>query len=355
MAKPIHPVILSGGKGMRLWPISRPDHPKQLLPLLTGRTMLQETVLRVADRDGFAPPTIICHEDQRFVVAEQLRQIGCEPDRIVLEPVGRNTAPPAAIAALLQARTDPEAQILLLPADHAVGNVAAMIEAIACGRAAAGMGKLVTFGICPDKPETGYGYIKRGAAFPEGPGCFAIDRFVEKPERAVAEQMVATGEYLWNSGMFLFRADRYLQELEKSEPDVLAACHSACAGQNGEGDFLRLDATAMRSCPAISIDHAVMEHTSDGAVVPADVGWSDVGTWDALWQALEQDADGNVVTGTVATKATSGCLLRSDGPELVVAGLENCVVVATNDAVLVCSMDHAQDVKALVDQISNGS
>lgn len=353
MARPINPVILSGGKGMRLWPISRPDHPKQLLPLVTPRTMLQETTLRVAGRADFAQPLVICQEDQRMVVDEQLRQIECTPNRIVLEPVGRNTAPPAAVAALLLAESDSEALILLLPADHVVGNVPAMIDAVARGAAAARQGKLVTFGIRANRPEAGYGYIRRGDALPHYDGCFAIDQFVEKPDRDVAEQYVASGQYFWNSGMFLFRADRFLAELAEAQPKVLDACQAAWEGKRADGTTIWLPGSALEACPAISVDHAVMEHTSHGTVVPVDMGWSDIGTWDSLWKSLDRDKDGNVISGPVVASDVSNCLLRSDGPELVVAGLRNCVVVATNDAVLVCPMDHAQHVKALVDQITD--
>jgi mannose-1-phosphate guanylyltransferase/mannose-6-phosphate isomerase len=290
----ILPVILSGGSGTRLWPLSREAYPKQFLPLTGERTMLQATWLRVADVAAH-PPIVVANESHRFVAAEQLQQAGTAPSAILLEPIGRNTAPAIAAAALEARRNGDDPLLLVLPSDHLINDIARFHQAIAQAAAIAEQGKLVTFGIQPTAPETGYGYIKAVA----GDGPRAIERFVEKPDLATAETYVASGEYYWNSGMFLFRASRYLEELERLQPQILAACRTAWEKARRDTDFIRLDADAFKASPSDSIDYAVMEKTGDAAVVPLDAGWSDVGSWTALRDVSEQDADGNAHRGDV--------------------------------------------------------
>jgi mannose-1-phosphate guanylyltransferase/mannose-6-phosphate isomerase len=345
-AVPIHPVILSGGKGTRLWPMSRALYPKQLLCLAGERSMLQETVARVT-RPGFAAPTIICNDEHRFIVAEQLRGIGIRPERLVLEPQGRNTAPAAALAALLVAGSEPEALLLMMPSDHVVGRPDAFAAAVAEGAAAAAAGALVTFGIQPTRPETGYGYIKAtgdGAVRP-------VERFVEKPDLATARSYLAEGGYFWNAGIFLFRADRLLAELERFEPAMVAACRAAVAGSAADLDFLRIAAEPFATCPSKSIDYAVMERTERAAVVPVDMAWSDVGAWDALWDLGDKDAAGNRLLGDVIATEARNCYVRSEAGLVAVVGVEDLVVVATDDAVLVAHKDQAQHVKDVVERL----
>ena len=344
------PVILSGGAGTRLWPLSRELYPKQFLPLVGDSTMLQDTVDRLVGikADG---PVVICHEQHRFIVAEQLRQRHVAPTAIILEPIGRNTAPAVAIAALiaLDGRSAGEDPLLLvMPADHLMRDPAAFHAAVGHGLAAAKAGKLVTFGVVPTKPETGFGYIRRAAG--QGP-TFPIAEFVEKPNAVRAAKYVASGDYLWNSGMFLFGARRFLNELGKFAPAMLAACQAALAGAKSDLDFIRLDGEAFALCPSDSIDYAVMEKTHDAVVVPLDAGWSDVGSWSALHENLESDAAGNVTRGDVVTEDTSGCYLYSSQRLVATVGLKDHVVVETKDAVLVAPKDRVQDVKNLVAQL----
>ena len=294
----IHPVILSGGTGSRLWPLSRSLFPKQLLALVSERSLIQDTLLR-ANGTAFAPPLVICNTEHRFLIAQQMREAGTAPDRIVLEPAGRNTAPAAAVAALMLAQTDPESAILLMPADHIVRNQTAFLQAVDRAAAAARQGRLVTFGIRPDAPETGYGYIRRGAALPGLADCFAVARFVEKPDAATAAGYIAAGDYDWNSGMFLFKAGAFLAELERLEPEMLAQCRDAVTKGASDLDFFRLDPTSFAKAKAISIDYAVMERTDKAAVVPVDMGWSDIGSWEALWTAAARDGSGNATKGDV--------------------------------------------------------
>ncbi len=348
----IHPVVLSGGSGTRLWPMSREHYPKQLLPLCSERSMLQDTALRVRDPDRFAAPLLVCNQEHRFIIAEQVRQSGLSPQGIVLEPVARNTAAAAAVAALMLAEADPDALLLLLPADHLIRDQEAFLAAVDAAAAVAASGRLVTFGIVPHAPETGYGYIRRGKAIDGHDGAFAVAAFVEKPTRARAEEFLGSGTYLWNSGMFLFPAALFLAELEKFEPAVLAAARAALAGGNRDLDFFRLDQKAFATSPSTSIDYAVMDRTAQAAVVAADMGWTDVGAWSALWDVGAKDTDGNVLLGDVLLHDTRNSYVRSDCDAVVaLVGLDDTIVVATDDAILVASRDRVQDVKVLVEQL----
>ncbi len=343
------PIILSGGAGTRLWPLSRELYPKQLLALTGERTLIQQTALRLEGVSA-AAPVVVCNEAHRFLVAEQLRQIGIEPAAMVLEPVGRNTAPAIALAAqaaLGAARAD-DPLLLVLPADHVIRDVPAFQKAVRAAMGPAGAGKLVTFGIVPSAPETGYGYIQRGARHG---AAYAIARFVEKPDAARAEQFVASGEYYWNSGMFLFRARRYLEELERFAPEMARVCAEAFASARSDLDFTRIERERFEACPADSIDYAVMEKTDDAVVVPLDAGWSDIGSWAALHAACEADAHGNVARGDVICEDSEGCYLYAESRLVSAVGLRNHVVVETKDAVLVAPKDRVQDVKKLVHRL----
>jgi mannose-1-phosphate guanylyltransferase/mannose-6-phosphate isomerase len=342
------PVILSGGSGTRLWPLSRELYPKQLLPLVGEHTMLQDTVLRLAGL-AMAAPIVVCNEAHRFLVAEQLRLIKCPAQAIILEPVGRNTAPAIALAAhAARAAAGEGALLLVLPADHVIRDAAAFRAAVQVAATAAGAGKLATFGVVPVAAETGYGYIRRGAAQGQ---AFRIGQFVEKPDAERARQFLASGEYYWNSGMFLFSAVRYLAELERLAPDIAAACEQAMHGATRDLDFTRVGASAFTACRSESIDYAVMEKTADAVVVPLDAGWSDVGSWSSLQAACQADAAGNVLQGDVLAEDTSGCYVHAGSRLVATVGLRDHVVVETKDAVLVAPRDRAQDVKALVNRL----
>jgi mannose-1-phosphate guanylyltransferase/mannose-6-phosphate isomerase len=346
----IVPVILSGGSGSRLWPLSRKALPKQLLALAGPDTMIQATVGRARD-EGFAAPIIIAGQDHRFIIAEQLRAAGVGNARIILEPAGRNTAPAAAVAALKVIEDDPEGLILLMPSDHVVGNPKAFQEAVALAAAAARTGALVTFGIKPAAPETGYGYIKAGVELGGVKGAFKVERFVEKPDRATAEKYLASGEYFWNSGMFLFSARAFLAEMERLEPGMLNFCRDAIAHAHRDLDFIRLGEVAFLACPSQSIDYAIMERTNHAAVVPADMGWSDVGSWQSLWEISPRDGDGNSILGDVVVQQAANSYIRSEGPLVAAVGVEDLVVVATKDAVLVSHRSASQNVKKIVEQL----
>jgi mannose-1-phosphate guanylyltransferase/mannose-6-phosphate isomerase len=347
---PLYPVILSGGSGTRLWPLSRAALPKQLLPLASDRTMLQETVIRLGGMADIGAPLVVCNNDHRFLIAEQMREIGVEPLGIFLEPMGRNTAPAAAVAALTLLKRDPDAVMLLLPADHLINDVPAFHAAVAEGMKAVTLGRLVTFGIVPGSPHTGYGYIQRGDSL-EGTTARQVARFVEKPDAATAEKFLAGGDYFWNSGMFLFSARQFVEELEQYRPDMLAACRRALEGGEHDLDFCRLDKAAFADCPSDSIDYAVMERTLNAAVVPAEVGWNDIGAWSALWDVGRKDADDNVVRGDVYLDGVKGSYVRAESRMVAVLGVENLLIVETPDAVLVAHQSKAQDVKKVVDYL----
>ncbi|MCD0246714.1 mannose-1-phosphate guanylyltransferase/mannose-6-phosphate isomerase [Xanthomonas melonis] len=339
------PIILSGGSGTRLWPLSRESYPKQFLPLIGDKSMLQSTWLRAAPVAGHAP-IVVANEEHRFMAAEQLQQLGVKPSAILLEPKGRNTAPAIAVAALEATRDGADPLLLVLPSDHVIGNEAAFQAGVKVAAEAAAQGKLVTFGIKPTAPETGYGYIKAGA----GAGVSAVERFVEKPDLATAQGYLASGEYYWNSGMFLFRASRYLEELRKFHPAIADACQQAWQNGKRDADFTRLDKDAFAASPSDSIDYAVMEKTADAVVVPLDAGWNDVGSWSSLLDVSEQDAQGNAHHGDVIQLDCRNTYAY--GSRLIaMVGLEDVVVVETPDAVLVGHRDRIQEVKDVVGRI----
>jgi mannose-1-phosphate guanylyltransferase/mannose-6-phosphate isomerase len=341
---PVIPVVLSGGSGTRLWPLSRELFPKQLQRLCSDYSMLQDTVKRAG-----GAPIVVCNQEHRFIVAEQLREIDVEPRAIVIEPVGRNTAPAVAVAALM-AEADPDALVLVMPSDHLVKDPAAFRRAVEIGLPVARAGRLVTFGIVPTAPNTGYGYIKRGDAIGSD-GAAAIERFVEKPDLATATTYVESGQYLWNSGIFLFPVGLLLAEMERFRPDIVSGCRQALSTGQSDLFFYRLNPEIFAALSGQSIDHAVMERTDRAAVVPVEMGWSDIGSFTALWQESGPDADGNVLTGDVVALNTTGSFVRSDRPLVATIGVHNLVVVATADAVLVADKSHDQDVKLVVEQL----
>ncbi|WP_459047888.1 mannose-1-phosphate guanylyltransferase/mannose-6-phosphate isomerase [Stenotrophomonas sp. PSU_St99] len=338
----IQPVILSGGSGTRLWPLSREAYPKQFLPLAGELTMLQATWQRVAPLAARGP-LVIANEEHRFVAAEQLQQVGAEPAAIILEPVGRNTAPAIAVAALEATRDGADALLLVLPSDHVITDEAAFRSAVQAAASAADAGKLVTFGIVPTGPETGYGYIKAA----DGQGVRTVERFVEKPDLETATGYVSSGQYYWNSGMFLFKASRYLQELERFQPEMLASSRQAWQQARRDADFTRLDKDAFTAVPSDSIDYAVMEKTADAVVIPLDAGWNDVGSWTALRDVSQQDGDGNAHQGDVIAIDCRNTYAYAQRLVALV-GLDDVVVVETDDAVLVGKADRMQEVKTVV-------
>ncbi|WP_346838817.1 mannose-1-phosphate guanylyltransferase/mannose-6-phosphate isomerase [Microbulbifer sp. SAOS-129_SWC] len=352
------PVILCGGTGSRLWPLSREAYPKQFLPLAGEQTMLQATARRL---DGLAPvggvpvqaPILVCNEVHRFAAAEQLQEVGRAAQKILLEPSARNTAPAIALAALAALENagegDADPLLLVLPADHAVADVAAFQRALAPAAELAALGHLVTFGIVPSCAETGYGYIRRGEAL--GTGGWKVAEFVEKPDAETAARYLDSGDYSWNSGMFLFRASRYLEELGQHRGDILDACRAAFAGAAGDLDFTRVDAEAFAACAEESVDYAVMEKTEAAAVVPMEAGWSDVGSWSALWELADKDENDNLLHGDVLAESSEGCLVRADSRLVGLVGVRDLVVVDTDDAVLIADKGRVQEVKKLVQRL----
>lgn len=346
----ITPVIMAGGSGSRLWPLSRQLRPKQFLPLTGEGSMLQETLKRLAPLEHRSP-LLICNEEHRFLVAEQLRQQGITDAHILLEPEGRNTAPAIALAALQAVAEEPEALLLVLAADHLIRDVARFHESVDHAQTLAEQGQLVTFGVVPTHAETGYGYIQRGEE--QGSFGFRVKRFVEKPDRITAEDYLNAGDYYWNSGMFLFSAKRYLDELKCFQPAMVKACRAALAGASQDLDFTRLDAEAFKACPADSIDYAVMERTEYASVVPLDAGWSDIGSWSALWEVSDRDAQGNVCHGDVMLHDSHDLLVHAEHRLVATVGVEDLVVVETKDAVLVARKDRAQEVKKIVSRLKD--
>ncbi|KQN64922.1 mannose-1-phosphate guanyltransferase [Serratia sp. Leaf51] len=351
----ILPVIMAGGTGSRLWPMSRELYPKQFLRLYGEQSMLQETVTRLKGLET-SNPLVICNEEHRFLVAEQLRQINQLSNNIILEPVGRNTAPAITLAALSAIDEDYDPLLLVLAADHVIENIEAFHQAVNNAIPFAEQGKLVTFGIVPTGPETGYGYIQRGTEFnnPSAP-VFRVQRFVEKPDLQTALQYLETGEYYWNSGMFLFRAKRFLEEMATYRPDILDACLKAIetAQPDEQQEFIRVDKAAFIACPDESVDYAVMEKTTEAIVVPLDAGWNDVGSWAALWEVNNKNLNGNAVTGDVFTHNATNCYINTDEKFIAAIGVENLVIVNTKDAVLIIDKSQVQDVKKVVEFLKN--
>ncbi len=342
------PVIMAGGSGTRLWPLSRKLTPKQFLPLVDNLTMLQATLKRLEGIEH-TPPLLICNEEHRFLAAEQLRQIDIDQAQILLEPEGRNTAPAIALAALRATAEGDDPLLLVLAADHLINDVAEFHRAIEIAKPLAEQGKLVTFGIVPTHPESGYGYIQQGSAL--GEQSFDVARFVEKPDMETAKQYLESGDYLWNSGMFLFRASRYLEELERFQPAMITACQMALANTERDIDFIRIDAKSFKTCPDESIDYAVMEKTDSAAMVALDAGWSDIGSWSALWDVSIKDVQGNALRGDVLTEKTQDSLVLAEHRLVTTIGIQDLVIVETKDAVLVAHKDQVQDVKNIVGQL----
>ena len=346
------PVIMAGGSGSRLWPLSRTLYPKQFLALTSNATMLQETVARL-DGINHQDPLFICNEEHRFIVAEQLRQSNYQNTCIILEPEGRNTAPAIALAALKAIENGDDPLLLVLAADHVIKNTEAFIQAINIAIPEANIGKLVTFGIVPTHPETGYGYIRRGDAISES--AYQVNSFVEKPSVRIAEEYLLSGEFYWNSGMFLFKASCFLQELEKFSPEILSVCKKSLNAAEMDLDFIRVNKDEFLNCPDDSIDFAVMEHTKDAVVVPLDASWSDVGSWSALWDVSDKNENGNVFHGDVLTEKTSNSYIYSQNKLIATVGVEDLIIVETKDAVLVANKNMVQDVKSIVNQLKESN
>ncbi|VVN27713.1 mannose-1-phosphate guanylyltransferase/mannose-6-phosphate isomerase [Pseudomonas fluorescens] len=349
----LFPIIMAGGSGSRLWPLSRQLNPKQFLPLADADfSMLQATIRRLEGLDA-ALPRLICNEQHRFLAAEQMRLLGIEQAKILLEPVGRNTAPAIALAALQACNEAEDPVLLVLAADHLIQDDQAFQASIQIALPLAEAGKLVTFGIVPTHPETGYGYIEKGDNV--GSGGFMVSRFVEKPDLLTAQDYLASGSYFWNSGMFMFRARRYLEELGHFRPDILAACRAALAGGSQDMHFTRVDQAAFAACPEDSVDYAVMEKTADAVMVPLDAGWSDIGSWSALWDVSDKDERGNVFKGDVLDQQSRNTFVHADSRLVATVGVDDLVIVETKDAVLVAHKDHVQDVKKIVEQLKSDS
>ncbi|HTQ74987.1 MAG TPA: mannose-1-phosphate guanylyltransferase/mannose-6-phosphate isomerase [Burkholderiales bacterium] len=351
MAATFYPLVLSGGSGSRLWPMSRRLLPKQFLPLTSEHSLLQDTLARLRGVEGACAPIIVSNSEHRFLVAEQLREIGVRPDVQILEPVGRNTAPAVAVAALHVQSRNPDGCLLVLPSDQLIQDVPAFHAAIATALPLAAGGSLVTFGIAPRGPVTGYGYIERGEPISGSGGSHRVARFVEKPDLDTARRYVASGRFFWNSGMFVFLAKRYLEELDRFRPDIASAARAAWQAGKSDLDFLRLDAAAFEACPSDSVDYAVMERTSASVMVQADMGWSDVGSWASLWETAKKDESGNAVHGDVDLRDARGCYVRAESRLVSVLGATDLVVVETDDAVLVADKSRTQEVKEVVETL----
>lgn len=346
----IIPVILAGGSGSRLWPLSRSSYPKQLLPLVTGQTMLQDTIVRARAVNPESVPFVVCNQEHRFLVAEQLKQIQVEHADIVLEPVGKNTAPAVAIAALQLLKQHQNPILLVLPADHVIKDIDIFVNAVDTAAVYAKRGNLVTFGITPTHPETGYGYIKAGDQF-EGCTAHRVAQFVEKPNLETAKLFISSGNYYWNSGMFLLSAAQFIAELKMYEPAMLAACEKIVANMSKDFDFIRPDKETFEACPSKSIDYAVMEKTKNAVLVPLNTTWSDVGSWTALWEVQDTDENGNVVQGDVITEQVNNSYLRAESRMLAVVGVSDHIVIETSDAVLVAHKKNSQAVKNMVENL----
>lgn len=346
MADNVVPVILSGGSGTRLWPRSRKHYPKQLLRLLGQHTMIQETALRV---DHLGAPVIVCNEEHRFLVAEQLLELGIKPAAIILEPVARNTAPAIALAALAAYEKDPKSILVVLPADHLIKDVSSFRTRLETAIELAETGKLVTFGIRPERAETGYGYIK--AERKSSDKALEIQQFVEKPDIATAVDYFVSGKYYWNSGMFVFRADVYLSELEVHQAEILKYARAAFENASQDLDFTRVDQESFAQCPEDSIDYAIMEKTGNAVLVPYDTDWSDLGSWQAIWEETEKDSDENVILGDVIAEDCSGSLFHAENHLIAAIGVEDMVIIDTKDALLIAKKDRVQDIKKIVDRL----
>ncbi|HLB41644.1 MAG TPA: mannose-1-phosphate guanylyltransferase/mannose-6-phosphate isomerase [Gammaproteobacteria bacterium] len=344
----IVPVILAGGSGSRLWPVSRSAYPKQLLSLVGNRTLLQDTVLRTQAITNSLPPIIICNREHRFLVAEQMQTIGVHDATIIIEPIGKNTAPAAAIAALYLQTYDPI--LLILPADHLIKDINGFASIIDDALTCAGAGKLVTFGISPTKPEIGYGYIKISQPL-NGGNAYGVERFIEKPDLQAAETYLASGQYYWNSGIFMFRASQYLAELEKYAPDILHVCKQTIRHIIKDLDFVRLNENIFTTCPSDSIDYAVMEKTKNIVLVPLQTMWSDIGSWSALYEIQESNQDGNILIGDVIVEEVKNSYLRAESRMLAVVGVTDHIIVETSDAVLVAHKDKSQEIKNMVSRL----
>jgi mannose-1-phosphate guanylyltransferase/mannose-6-phosphate isomerase len=349
----LYPVILSGGSGSRLWPLSREHYPKPLLPLVSDKTLLQQTACRLDSLADTGDAVYVCNEEHRFLVAEQITQLGKTPAAIILEPAGRNTAPALTLAALYLVKQDPDAMMVVMPADHVMTEPQQFVAAVEQGRDNAEQGALVTFGIVPQSPETGYGYIKCDSRV-AGSSAYAVARFVEKPDRQTAERYLSEGGYYWNSGIFLMRADRWLDEISQFRPDILRNCREAMNAGAQDRDFFRVNPQLFHECPSDSIDYAVMEKTEHAVVLPISAGWSDIGAWSTLWDICPHDDDGNTIQGDVLAEDTYNSFLVAQHRCLATVGLDNVVVVETADAVLVASKDKAQNVKAIVNRLKGG-
>lgn len=339
------PVVLSGGSGTRLWPLSRKLYPKQFLPLHENKSLFQSTIERVKDLEHVENLLVICNDEHRFMAAEQMRQTGFEGSEIILEPIGRNTAPAITIAALHAISKTPNAQLLVLPADHIIADIQAFQAAVTAAKHAA-VEMLVTFGVVPTRAETGFGYIKQGKNCDKK--YFNVDEFVEKPDIETAEKYLTSGDYLWNSGMFLFSAEMYLEEIKKLQPEIFNACNDAYTNGKKDLDFIRLDEESFSRAPDISVDYAVMEKTDKAAVVPLDSNWSDVGSWHALWESFDRDQNNNSTHGDIVTEDCSGCYIHANNRLVTAVGIKDQVIIETADAILVAPRDRAQEVKTIV-------